>query len=283
MDFSSYRRAAPSFRRINPDAADTDRAASALETWARPVIEAQFARDATETFDPALMKTESPRFGPFGSQERFERHVSERLLAHQATSSSVMDLRFTLGDQLQTMPYDAEWSTGAATGFQRFDGDLLTFGAEGFSACGIGIFLETEAAGMASVMPVGTWNFDVASLDNYPTLRSQGGMGMVVYESGTAQPLRHNHAVLWALNGGTHMGQGLHGNGRISDITVASAPFGPVPFAPLYFNVQANRRYEVWVWVWQQASLPPHAAFLAFLTAKIGLMAASIAPPIPLH
>ena len=251
---------------------------SRFDKFAKSHVKATRPAVTTGRYDPALLKT-TTHYGPFGSAERFNLQRGDMLAQHLAGAEKLYNLQLAYGDRVQGLPYDTEWSTGGSTFWQRFDGKLLTFAENGFSACGVGLFLQTDVPGYAAVTPVGTYDFNWLSFDNYPGLFSRGGMGMLVYEGGSDQPLRTHTATLWNV-GGVHQWQAQQGSGRIGDILLPSAPFGPIPFAPLTFNMAANTRYQVWIWCWQDAVLPPSAAFIAFLTANIPMVTVSLSPPI---
>jgi hypothetical protein len=222
-------------------------------------------------------------FGGFGSAAALERHVEEWRFEKQNALPHVMDLVIPVGHRFVTPPYDHDWATGAATPLAKLDGTMLVFGAEGFSANGVSMMLSSTEPLLTSVIPQGVFDFSWASLDNYPSLRSRGGLGILVYENANPAPVLERQSVLWSVAGVSQF-TGGQGSGRFADATMPSAPFGPIPLAPAVINMLPGRSYELWMWVWQVAHYGVASpAFLSFLRCKMPLVQVDAGPPINIH
>jgi hypothetical protein len=221
-------------------------------------------------------------WGAFRTEDEFQQHESQWLRSFFGGQQRFLDLTFPLGDYMLAPPYDTGWP---ALFTPHFDGKLVMIGIDGESDSGVGVFLASEVPALVSVTPIGTYKYDAVSFDNYyyPPLRSRGGFGILVYEGGSATPLRVQQATLWNIAGILQF-QSITGSGRIFEVNQASAVFGPIPLVPITFNMQPGTQYQVWFWAWMINVFPqPGTAFLSAFSAEVPLISVSAGPPIILH
>ena len=217
-------------------------------------------------------------FGGFGSAAALERHVAE-WRANQLFQPSIMDLQIPLGVRVVGPPYDHSWATGAGLPLSRIDGTMTAFGGDDFSASGASIILSSPTPALVSVTPMGTYSFNWSSFENYPTLLSRGGLGILAYANGNPNPVVTRQAVLWSVSGVSQF-TGNGGSGNFADAIALQTTFGPVHIAPVLFNMNPSDSYEVWMWCWQVGHNQSGTAFLSVVQCKIPLILIDAGPPI---
>jgi hypothetical protein len=220
-------------------------------------------------------------YGPFQSAKQFQLFQNDLWDQHNRTQQQTYELRLAVGDTLVAPPYDADWSA-ASVPFQRFDGKLTLLGNQDFTASGVGIYLESDTAVLASVNPAGTYSCNYGSFGNYPGVRSRGGLGMLVYEGDATTPSHVHQSTLWTKSG-AYKGEVFERSGAIAQAPQASAQFGPMTLGPLLFNMQPGVQYQVWVWAWRVETRPPEAGFISVLSAQVPVFSVATSPPILLH
>jgi hypothetical protein len=244
------------------------------------LLRAQLA-DLTTGLEGQAPKT-TGTFGGFGSAAALERHISEWKKGQLAGAARTMDFTVPLGVRMIAPPYDHGWAVGAGLGTAKFDGAMLAFGEEGFSASGASVVLSSPTEVLASVTPEGTFDFAWVSFDNYPSLLSRGGLGILVYEGGNPTPLLVRQAVLWSLSGVSQFSSDK-GSGQYADAVAAMTSFGPVRLAPALINMRPGVSYEVWMWCWTVGQNQKGTAFLSDVRCNIPVVLVDAGPPIVIH
>lgn len=220
--------------------------------------------------------------GGFRSAAELERHVAEWKKEQLRAPAKVMEITIPFGTRMVGPPYDHSWATGAGMPLAKMDGRMLTFGADGFSASGASIVLSSPNPALVSVTPVGTYDFSWVSFDNYPALRSRGGLGILAYAGGNPTPLVVRQATLWSVSGVSQFSSN-GGSGNYADAVAVMTDFGPIRLAPILFNMSPGISYEVWMWCWQIGQNEQGTAFLSFLRCNIPLVLIDAGPPIIIH
>jgi hypothetical protein len=272
----TIQRASPSGQRV---------AVEQVQAHLTALLRAQLT-DITPVIEAQAVVTEPTvrRFGGFNSAAALERHMAEWQIHQQNAAPQTMDLVIPVGNRFIAPPYDHDWMTGSALPLAKFDGAMLVFGSDGFSANGVSIILSCTDPLLTSITPQGTFDFSWVSFDNYPTLQSRGGLGLLVYANAEPTPIVQHQSVLWSLSGVTQFSSG-QGSGRFADATVPSGgPFGPIAMAPVIINMLPGVNYEVWMWVWYVAHYGvANPAFLSFVRCKLPLVQLNAGPPIIIH
>jgi hypothetical protein len=194
----------------------------------------------------------------------------------------VLDFDLFPGFQLLAPPYDTSWNVGAGTPLSAWDGTSIIFGGgrgSEFSASGFGIHLSSDRHVSVSVMPQGRFtagwvNFLVPAL-----VRSLGGTGAVVYSDGSL--LLSRKPEVWDVRDPAQF------TGAQFDLLFASTAtppiagsFGPVPLAPVLFEMLPGKRYLIWFYIWQLNNVRDGEGFVVFSQAKVPLIAARVGPPL---
>jgi hypothetical protein len=244
------------------------------------LLRAQLA-DLTAGEDEGTKPSKS--ISPFAPAAPLESHIAEWKKNQILTSpTKLMDFTIPMGTRVIGPPYDHSWTVGAAGPLPRFDGYMFVLGDDGFSADGVSIMLSSPSLVLASVTPMGTYDFSWTSFDNYPNLRSRGGLGILVYGNGDPNPLVVRQAVLWTLSGVSQF-SGNKGSGQFADAVAVMTDFGPIPLAPVLFNMNPGATYEVWMWCWQVAQNEKGTAFLNALQSHMPAVLIDAGPPIVIH
>lgn len=194
----------------------------------------------------------------------------ERLFG--GVGAQTLDLKVDWGDQFVVPAYDEWWATGSGMPWAHTDGSMMVVGADGFSASGFGIYLESDDSGIVSVSPQGLSNSSWVSFEHLPNIRSKAGAGVVVYDGTTL--LVSRQPILWDVKGaGRFEGR----NFKLPYGAIATPPypgsFGTVPLAPVLAPIQPGSRLLVWFYLWHLGqNMSGRVPFLAMLSAKIPLV-----------
>jgi hypothetical protein len=134
---------------------------------------------------------------------------------------------------------------------------------------------------LVSATPVGTYDFSYAAFATYPSLVSQGGLGILVYTNGQKVFTASNIATLWSFSG-INQFTGFSGSGNYSDAVVSAG--SPTSFrqnlAPVAFMVNPGVTYELWMWCWVAcANMPSGTAFLSDIRCTMPLVILDGGPP----
>jgi hypothetical protein len=214
-------------------------------------------------------------FGGFGSAAGLERYITE--WKKNVVPTKTMDFTIPVGSRVIGLPYDHSWGAGGGWPLSKLDGEMLVFGGEGFSASGASVILTSPKPLLASVTPTGSYDFSYVSLDNYPSLASQGGLGLLVYANGEALTTRL--AVLWTVSGISQF-MGNKGSGSYADAVAAETSFGPIRLAPVLLNMTPDVTYEVWMWCWVICQNSSGKAFMSYVKCTIPLVMLDAGPPL---
>lgn len=228
----------------------------------------------------------------FGQTEGVVPHLAERQVHLNALRETALRRPFTTlqvvlnpGNRVIGTPYDTQWSAGSGVFSQwtaKDDGELLTMSTDGFSASGVGVFLESSVPLAAAVTAVGVHDFNWFSVTNNWNVRSRGGLGALVYEVGNSTPLAFRESTAWNVVGAMQF-QGSSGGGRLEDAVAGTTVFGDIALQPLLFDMQPGRRYVFWFWLWQVFRPGGDDGFLAFHKARVMFMSSSAGPPVIIH
>ena len=221
-------------------------------------------------------------FGGFGSATALERHVAEWKKSQILGFAKAMDFTVPVGTRMIAPPYDHSWAVGAGAPLARYDGSMYAFGEDGFSASGTSIVLSSPNPVLASVTPQGNFDFAWVSFDNYPSVSSRGGLGILVYAAGNPNPLLVRQAVLWSVSGVSQFSSNS-GSGQYADAVAVMTDFGPIRLAPALFNMDPGVSYEVWMWCWTVGQNQQGTAFLSDVRCNIPVVSVDAGPPIIIH
>jgi len=235
--------------------------------------------DLTKGEEAQAASVATRSFGGFGSAAALDRHITEWKKNQLLTPTKTMSFTVPVGTRVVGPPYDHGWHVGLGMPFAQIDGTMMIFGSDGFSASGASLDLTSTQAALASIKPMGAYEFSWVSFDNYPSLRSRGGLGILVYGGGDPAPLLSRQAVLWTLSGVSQFA-GNKGSGQYADAVAFQTSFGPVPLAPILINMSPNVTYEVWMWCWLVGQNQQGTAFLNVIECKIPFVLIDAGPPI---
>jgi hypothetical protein len=270
-------------RRATASADESREAINAFDT----LISAHLSREL-EVFDSDIARVSDIVLGP----DIEVRYTADELRRYrdfwtdQELKRPLMPLSVTLspGNRLMSPPFDVDWSTGSGLGFlSRYDGDLYTVGNDGFSAAGVGVFLDTPTPIAVALTPVGTQQFSWLTVNGFSNTFSRGGLGVLVYEAGNPTPLALRQVTLWNVFGGRPSWSGETATGSIADAASPATGFGPIPLAPLLFNMQPGFTYVFWVWIWQTLRELGSGDFFALQDAHVSLITSSAGPQTIIH
>jgi len=215
-----------------------------------------------------------------GDRDRL-RELIGRAERERADSMKPLRIAVRPGCRVVGTPYDVDWSLNGGFGFfSRHDGNVTIVGLEGESAAGVGLYLTSDTDVDLLITPHGDYSWSWFSVEDAPTWRSGGGLGLAIYDTSQATPLHASRARLWSFSG-TKAFTGGKGDGLIPN---ASSPaqagtFGPVPLAPVIVRVRAGRQLLVWVWGWQ-VNRKDERGSLAFLTMRMPAVQICGGPPL---
>jgi hypothetical protein len=175
--------------------------------------------------------------------------------------------------RILTPPYDADWAQGAGSPLSRLDGSMVTMGIEGFSASGFGFNLSSPQQMVATIEPVGEYDYSWSGFGDYPSLYSSGGIGITVYHTPDPAPVLNRRATLYEVQGPRQF-KGDVGRGSLSDINagINEPGFFRFPLTPFDLVLEAQQNYLVWIWTWQIQSGSQDAAFLSFVGCKVPMI-----------
>jgi len=260
------------------DATEPKHVTDHIQTILRAQLE-----DLTAGLDPQEAPSKITRtFGGFGSAAALDRHVAEWKRNQLLGPAKTMDFTVPIGTRMIAPPYDHSWAVGAGEPLAKYDGSMIAFSEDGFSASGASIVLSSPNPVLASVTPQGTFDFAWVSFDNYPSLLSRGGLGILVYASGNPNPLVVRQAVLWTVSGVSQFA-GNSGSGQYADAVAAMTDFGPIRLAPALINMNPGVSYEVWMWCWTVGQNQQGTAFLSDVRCKIPVVLVDAGPPLIIH
>lgn len=201
----------------------------------------------------------------------------------QQRKVKTLDLEISGAFQLISPPYDVGWSLGAAAPLANWDGSCLIFGGDGFSASGFGIYLTTPKACMACLVPQGEFQGSWAnfSYDAAPNQRTSAGSGVVVYQGDNL--LVSRQPTIWNVRGmSPFAGATFHMPFADTATPPIQGSFGPIPLAPVLFEMQPGARYLVWFYVWQNNS-PLGKGVITACSASVKLISVTTGPPLNIH
>lgn len=107
-----------------------------------------------------------------------QQRLATRQLSFVQTGVKVNSDVLLSNTRILTPPYDADWTMGAGSPPSKPDGTMVTMGSEGFSASGVGFHISSPRQVLATIEPVGEYDFNWSSFENYPSLYSSGGIGI---------------------------------------------------------------------------------------------------------
>ena len=214
-----------------------------------------------------------------GIVQHHDEYLTTRQLGFVQTEVKINSGILLSNTRLLTPPYDADWAQGAGSPLSRLDGSMVTMGAEGFSASGFGIHLSSPQQVLATIEPVGEYDFSWSGFGDYPSLYSSGGIGITVYRTPDPAPVMNRRASLYHVQGPRQF-KGDVGRGSLSDVNagVNEPGFFRFPLTPFDLVLEANQNFLVWVWTWQVRAHPQaqsgskEAAFLSFVGCKVPMI-----------
>jgi hypothetical protein len=198
------------------------------------------------------------------------------------------------GDRIVSPPYDVQWGTGGGVLYSvgdqaRTTGELgVVASTEGFSACGVGIALQSTVPLAAAITPAGTYQYSQLTSQHDNNTVNAGGVDMLAYVNGDANPVVRSDALLWNLNGTNSLFPpngpigAASGSGNIADAVVTNTVFGPIRLAPMLFDMQPGSSYVVWIWVWSNYK-KGDASLFSLLLGHLPSITVSAGPPIIIH
>jgi hypothetical protein len=245
-------------------------------------------RRELERFDSDVARVSDIRLGP----DIDVRYTNDELRRYrdfwveQELRRPLMPLTFTLnpGNRLMSPPFDLDWSTGSGLGFlSRYDGDLYTVANDGYSAAGVGVFLDTPTPIAVALTPVGTQGFSWLTVNGFSNTYSSGGLGVLIYQVGNPSPLAMRQVTLWNVSGGRPGWTGDTATGSIADAASPAIGFGPIPLAPLLVDMHPGVTYLFWIWIWQHLRELGSGEFFALQDAHVSLITSSAGPQTIIH
>jgi hypothetical protein len=276
---------------------------ASLATVRRTTITADESQEAIDVFDSIITAQLSRGLADFDSDFArvsditFGPDIEVRVTAdelrryrdfwvEQELKRPLIPLTISLspGNRLMSPPYDVDWSSGSGIGFlSRYDGDLYSVGNDGFSGAGVGMFLETSTPVAVALTPIGTQRYSWFTMSGFTNTFSRGGLGVLVYQVGNPTPLALREVTLWDISGGRASYSGDTASGSIADAASPASGFGPIPLAPLLFDMQPGIKYLFWVWIWQFLRELGSGDFFAIQDAHVSLIESSAGPQTIIH
>jgi hypothetical protein len=191
----------------------------------------------------------------------------------------VLNLNINPGFQLLGPPYDASWNVGSGMPFSALDGTPIVYGGDGFSASGFGVNFTSDRHMLVSVVPHGPFTGGWGNLGPSVRLRSRGGAGTAVFVN--SDLLLHREPRLWDVsNPGPFTGISLDLPLAAAATPAAAGSFGPVPLAPVLFEIRPGDRCLVWFYTWLLNQGTSGQNFLSFAQAKVPLLTVAAGPPV---
>ena len=220
-----------------------------------------------------------------GIVQHHDEYLTTRQLGFVQTGVKINSGILLSNTRILTPPFDADWSQGAGSPHSRLDGNMVTMGAEGFSASGVGFHLSSPQQVLATIEPVGEYDYSWSGYGDYPSLYNSGGIGITVYRTPDPAPVMNRRASLYQVQGPRQF-KGDVGRGSLSDVNagVNEPGFFRFPLAPFDLVLEAQQNFLVWIWTWQVQSGAQGAAFLSFVGCKVPMIFVStnaVTYPVP--
>ncbi|WP_028979729.1 hypothetical protein [Sporocytophaga myxococcoides] len=163
-------------------------------------------------------------------------------------------------------PYDIDWTNGAIGYAHPSTGEFGIAPFNGQVAAAIGIFispLQNVIGRFTAYVPVTFSWFNWIINSGYAS--TNGGIGVMIYDVKSGQPLLDNRAKLW---NNTLVGAGF------SNESESSTYLSSTSAAESYFAMTGGESYLVWIWCWGETKfIGSPALSMASIAGKIPFVA----------
>jgi hypothetical protein len=131
----------------------------------------------------------------------------------------------------------------------RKDGKFSILGLEGWSASGIGLYLQSEEDALATLTPLGSYQYSMFSPTAGSQAHSKGGMKVVAF-SGSPSPTYEWECQLFDYRPADAPLGGVSNTGQVKDAASPAWGFGSRPLAPFNVTVKGGESVLVWIYNW---------------------------------
>jgi hypothetical protein len=181
---------------------------------------------------------------------------------------------------LRSPPYDDDWAVNGGMAFgAKNDGEFSTLGLEGWSAAGIGLYLRSDEDALATLTPLGTYQYSAFSATAGSQAHSRGGMKVVAF-AGSPSPIYEWECQLFDFRPTGALISGVSNTGQVKDAASPAWGLGSRPLAPLNVTVKGGQPVLVWIYSWVDVQENGDEGIFALINTTIRGITLEWGPPL---
>lgn len=215
-----------------------------------------------------------------------------RIAATHSSPSIALSATLAPGTTIVSPPYDLLWTSlngeSSVSAKERvfspgthplFLGRCsVPWYSSGYYLRGLGIHLRVTSPALVGLTPVGHFQSRVSAATDAHGLRIAAGMGALVYDDDSPNPLALRIVETWRVAGLAARGE-VSRTGTIQDLSPPAFGLGTTPMAnPMIVGMHPGRTYTFWVWSWIRGTIAPNEYAIAGMSAQMPMVIVTAGP-----